>query len=189
MKKMLILFVAILISGCAVPTYKKPLARTPIPSNEIIVNKSFEEVWVALIEYASKSFFAIKHFEKDSGLLTLNFGSGNPSKFVDCGEINSPNINYEGPYINAVESTGYVNLDGAMNIFVKPIDKSKTKVSVNVRYILSAKDGPLPKQTWSFDSYGEQTRRTGVVSVTCRPTLEAEREILSGITLLSGENN
>ena len=74
------------ISACAtVPpaTYTAPTPKDY--SNTITVNRDFSQTWENLIGYASQTFFAIENFEKDSGLLTLSFGSGNVSRFVDCG--------------------------------------------------------------------------------------------------------
>ena len=178
MTRMLVTLISILCVGCAAvtqPTYVPPVPFTESGANVIKVDKPFDEVWEALIEYSSKSFFAIKNFEKESGLLTLSFGLSEPEKYVDCGEIHAPHMDYEGPILNAVQTTGYVDLDGAMNLFVKPVDDSSTTVIVNTKYILSIKDGHLPKQTWSFDTYGYQARKQASLVITCRSTLVAER--------------
>ena len=182
MKNYVVLAASLFLAACfANPTYIRPPKHSEVVQNELVIQKGFDDVWTALIEYSSKSFFAIKNFEKASGLLTLSFGAGDPMKFVDCGELNSPSMNYSGSLINAVKRTGYAELDGVMNIFVKPLDSKRTLVSVNARYILNVKDGTLPKETWSFDTGSEQTRTIGILLVTCKPTLEAEKDILNGI--------
>ena len=186
MRVFFIIVIVVFIIGCvANPTYIRPPMNSKITNNSIEIKKDYDAVWTSLIEYSSKSFFSIKNIEKESGLLTLNFGSGEPEKFVNCGIINSPGIRYKGSYIGAIERTGYVDLNGVMNIFVKPITNNSTSITVNTRYIVSAKDGGLPKQTWTFDTNGEQTRRTGIVNVTCKPTLKAENNIINGIVNIS----
>jgi len=91
-----------LLSACAViPNYTAP-SKNEFILNTVEIQKSFDESWIALVEYSAKSFFAIKNFEKESGLLTLSFGAGNPSKFVDCGSIDSTMKNYNGPFVERV---------------------------------------------------------------------------------------
>ncbi len=150
-------------------------------SFERTINKGFDDVWSALIEYSSSTFFAINTFEKESGLLTLKFGTANPDKFIDCGEIQSVTTTYSGSAVGGFQSWDYADLDGAMNIFVKPISSNVTQVRVNARYIFRASDG-YGKQIWAFDSGGSDTKRIGGVSqMTCIPTHEAEEAIIDGI--------
>lgn len=163
------------------PTYNSPTQVSYNPDDRArTINKGFDEVWTALIEYVSSTFFAIKSFEKASGLFTAQFGSGNPSQFVDCGYIKSVTKNYEGPVVDGFEKFGSINLDGAMNIFVKPISDNITQVRISARYILQAKDG-TSSQTWTFDTGGEDIKQFEAVVIACRPTYKAERTILDGI--------
>jgi len=164
------------------PEYTPPNQGDYVNINfERTINKSYDEVWSALIEYSASTFFAINTFEKESGLLTLKFGAANPDKYIDCGEIQSVNTDYSGSAIGAFEAGDYADLDGAMNIFVKPISSNVTQVRVNARYIFRASDG-YSKQIWSFDSGGSDTKRIGGVSqMTCIPTHEAEETIIDGI--------
>lgn len=186
--KTLISGVIFVLAGCAAVqpvVYKEPKELIKSNNNLITINKPYDDAWRSLIEYSSKSFFSIKNFEKDSGLLTLTFGISDPGKYVDCGEVVARHINFEGPYLNAVQSTGVVDLDGVMNLFVKPQTDNSTTVIVSTRYILNVKDGDLPKQTWSFDAGGSAARKTGDLTITCRSTFKAETDIISGINLIS----
>ena len=159
----IVIILVVLLSGCVVqPTYLAPSGAVVPISSEIKIDKSFDEVWQSLIEYSAKSFFSIKNFEKDSGLLTLAFGNSQPERYVDCGDLNAPHMNYDGAYLSAVQTTGRVALDGAMNLFVKSIGGNKTVISVNAKYVLSVKDGNLPMQTWSFDTAGSEDRKSVV---------------------------
>ena len=97
MKKFLsALVMTILLSSCAVE--KKKLTENVgkyVPpniddtnfKNSVITNKNFEETWTSVIDFVNDSFFKIENSEKDSGLLTLSFGSKEAEKFIDCGDF------------------------------------------------------------------------------------------------------
>ena len=55
--------------------------------NSVITNKNFDETWTSVIDFVNDSFFKIENLEKDSGLLTLSFGSKEPENFIDCGDF------------------------------------------------------------------------------------------------------
>lgn len=214
MKKVFIFFMVVLISSCTTskpPTYIQPPAPNSQLSNSVVIDKTYDEVWAALIETSSKSFFSIKNFEKDSGLLTLSFGSGQTEQYVTCGEIDSPNRNYRGSFISAVSvgtsmvqsssllgamvqptvntpTTGYSGLDGAINLFVKRINDNSTQVAVNTRYIFTAKDVAYQEQQWVFDGTNTATKRVGDLMITCRSTLKAENDIISNINMIANSN-
>ena len=174
----------LLISSCArYPTYTQPNRYlTQQEKYARTINKRFNEVWTALIDYSAGTFFAIDNYEKDSGLLTLSFGADNPSDYVDCGHIKTVTIKFDGPVIEACEFHGDADLDGSMNIFVKPILSNVTQVKINARYVLKLFDGAA-RQTWAFDSGGSDAKRFSGIqeNVVCVPTNKAETTILDGI--------
>ena len=55
--------------------------------NSLITNKNFDETWTSVIDFVDDSFFKIENLEKDSGLLTLSFGSKEAENFIDCGDF------------------------------------------------------------------------------------------------------
>ena len=55
--------------------------------NSLITNKNYDETWNAIIDFVNNSFFSIENLEKDSGLLTLSFGSKEAENFIDCGDF------------------------------------------------------------------------------------------------------
>ena len=57
-------------------------------SNTITVNKSKEEVWKELIPQIGKNFFVINNLDKESGIINISY-SGDPERYIDCGEIYS----------------------------------------------------------------------------------------------------
>lgn len=190
MKKVCYLAVAlsVVMMGCGVkyPEYQPPTPLSYNAENVKTINKNFEQTWTALIDYASSSFFAIDNFEKDSGLMTLNFGSNDPAKFVDCGTVHSVAVKYDGPFIEGVQSYGSVILEGRMNLFVKSIAPNVTSVKIKARYVLTAQE-PGAKQIWAFDTGGSDAKKMGGIqtNVVCRPTNYAEEEILKGIEKIS----
>src|SRR3990167_1761700 len=105
---------ALAIIGCGVkyPEYQPPAPQSYNSDNVRTINKNFEQTWTALIDYTSSSFFGIDNFEKDSGLMTLDFGSNDPAKFVDCGTLHSVAVKYDGPFIEGIQSYGSVILEG-----------------------------------------------------------------------------
>ncbi len=135
-----------------------------------------------MVDYASSSFFAIDNFEKDSGLMTLDFGSNNPAEFVDCGYLHAVAVRYDGPFIEGIQSFGSVVLDGRMNLFVKPISPNITEVKVKARYVLTAQEVGA-KQIWAFDTGGSDAKKFSGIpnNVVCRPTNVAEETILKAI--------
>ena len=75
-------------------TYRKYVGKYVPPNiddtnfkNSVITNKNFEETWTSVIDFVDDSFFKIKNLEKDSGLLTLSFGSKEVENFIDCGDF------------------------------------------------------------------------------------------------------
>ncbi|MCA9808927.1 MAG: hypothetical protein KC473_01185 [Candidatus Dadabacteria bacterium] len=184
----LVLIGVLLIYGCNPKVIPPSASNYSKGDNQITIDKSFEEIWPALIEFSSTSFFVIRNFEKDSGLLTLDF-STDPSEFIDCGSLEVPLYNYNGPTISAFERWGYAELDGSMNVFVKPISPNVTQISVNARYVFTGNSGGEGEQVWTFDTGGSDTKPIGVVSITCQPTHKAENAILQGIEQASQEPN
>jgi hypothetical protein len=91
--------IATSLYGCATGTYTPP-TTAQLPDYERTVDKSFDETWASLIDYSSGTFFGIDRFEKASGLLTLTFGSGEPTRFIDCGHMKAqlPNGQVDMPY-------------------------------------------------------------------------------------------
>ena len=90
------LVMTILLSSCAVEKekltenvgkYVPPNIDDTNFKNFVITNKNFDETWTSVIDFVSDSFFKIENFEKDSGLLTLSFGSKDAEKFIDCGDF------------------------------------------------------------------------------------------------------
>jgi hypothetical protein len=147
MKQLIFLGMIIFIQGCVTaPKYIPPdtNAKSEIPKESIIINKSIDEVWDKLLKGITKSFFVINNIEKASGFINLSY-TGSASNYVDCGYYtNNQKEKYyltqhrekilSGTYrINSIDS----NLQGRINILAQDIDANKTSVTVTTRYIVT----------------------------------------------------
>jgi len=179
--------------GCATGTYTPPQDAAQPPQYETVVNKSFDDTWSSLIDYTSQAFFGIDRFEKASGFMTLNFGSSEPARFIDCGHMNAQGAgqSIDMPYAKYLNERFGAKLDGKMNLVVRSVDPNQTLVRVNARYIFIAPAQTQPRtpsQTWTFDSGGEATVTVAgalagtIPTRTCRPTYAAERAVLNAVS-------
>lgn len=165
MKNLLIIGLLISICGCSIVkgniNYSRP-GEYSDTKNEMVYDSGKDVIWKALIPELGKSFFVINNIDKESGLINVSY-SGDPEKYVDCGHVDLWVENLSGKRTYSFSgSRGYVEyenanngriyhlkrkmtLDGRINIIVRDIDKDKTSVMVNTKYIvnlaISAYDG------------------------------------------------
>jgi uncharacterized protein YceK len=181
---------ALVLSGCAsVGSYTPPSSLTGDDAkNEVVVDKPFDATWASLIDYASSTFFAIDNFEKASGLITLSFGSSDPGRFIDCGQIVSQSGNFNGPYTTYMATQLRATLTGKMNLVVRQVDPNRTLVRANARYIFVAPpQAQVSGESWTFESGGQATVTVAnpvsgtIPTRTCRPTYAAEKAILDAV--------
>ena len=164
--------------------------------NSIITSKNFDETWTSLIDFVSDSFFKIENLEKDSGLLTLSFGSKDAEKFIDCGDFEYTLFftgeEFKGSYIDYAKSGLLAVLEAKMNINIQKIDNESTKISINTNYTYSTQHAlgyydPKLNQTYSFVSGGYQTIdvinpiKGSIPTRTCKSTNFAETAIFNAI--------
>ena len=144
-----------LITGCAVPA-KTSINYVPpeLPEqveNTVVLNESYDDVWSRLIGGLSTTFFVINNVEKASGLITLDFSTDSPERYVDCGvstrTYNDEIYTYEvagdatfpydqksGMQVAKQQVSRDTSLTGKINVHVAEVSAG-TKVTVNVRYI------------------------------------------------------
>lgn len=172
------------LQGCATASYTPPPTAAADPSEyTIIVNKPYDVAWQDLINHASSTFFAIDQFEKDSGLMTLEFGASDAARFIDCGEWND-STGFSGNYASHLAQRFNGTLSGKMNILVSPEGDDQSRIRVNARYIFQA-----PPQTWTFDTGSSATVDVGTSAAmgtgtgvrTCKPTYVAENSVLDAL--------
>ena len=206
MKKILSsLAVTILLSSCTVKKekltenvgkYVPPNIDDTNFKNSVITNKSFDETWTSVINFVNDSFFKIENLEKDSGLLTLSFGSKEPKNFINCGDFEYTLFftgeEFKGSYIDYAKSGLLAVLEAKMNINIRKIDNESTKVSINTNYTYSTQHAlgyydPKLNQTYSFVSGGYQTIDVinpisgSIPTRTCKSTNFAENAIFNVI--------
>jgi len=181
--------VALLLGGCATGRYTPPVVNSSPSDYTVVVDRSFDETWKKLIDYAAGTFFAIDNYEKASGLLTLSFGSANPPEFITGGpwEVSNMVVTFEGDYVEYLSTYAQGRLDGRMNIVVSQEGPQTTRVTVNARYIFAAQFVDGPRDQWTFNSGNCGTTRVTNPSPgtppfrTICPTYTAERAILAAL--------
>ena len=201
MKKFIASITFFLLTSCAVTPVDNIAYIPPVESEyskTVKFTASKDEVWNALIDYASESFFSINTYEKDSGLMTLSFTS-TPERFVDCGNwiVNGVDNNYV-KFMRLRQGTN-VNLNGVLNLRVAERDSGITSLTANARYILNVNQSgysynlnyqQVPynySDTYTFDSNSTESvsitnPAAGTSPVrTCGPTGIAESSILDGV--------
>jgi hypothetical protein len=181
---------SVVLTGCNSFDYKGPQGTSP-KANEVVAKMTFDAAWDRLIDHASKTFFSIENFEKQSGLLTLSFGADQASRFIDCGHVDARTggATFSGPYADYVTRQLGGSLTGKMNLLVQRVSATETKIRVNARYMLYAPASiqpyaTQPATTWAFDTGGASTQAVAnplnpsAPTRSCIPTGAAEAEIL-----------
>ena len=206
MKKFLSsLVITILLSSCAlekekltenVGKYVPPNIDNTNFKNSVITNKNVDETWNSVIDFVNDSFFKIENLEKDSGLLTLSFGSKQAESFIDCGDFEYTLFftgeEFKGSYIDYAKSGLLAVLEAEMNINIRKIDNESSKISINTNYTYSTQHAlgyydPKLNQTYSFVSGGYQTIdvinpiKGSIPTRTCKSTNFAENAIFNVI--------
>ncbi len=196
--------IALILVSCVTQraTYEPPEPVDRDDRHRRVVNRPYDDVWDALIQHAAATYFLIDNFEKDSGLITLTFGSENPSDFVDGGLWtlkafkHGHSFEFDGKYVDYLATYQELTLIGRMNIVVRAISTDQCEVAVNARYIVNsiARDATglkVAENNWSFTSGGEDTimvrnpgKGTKSAARTLRPTYLAEETILDALEAL-----
>jgi hypothetical protein len=156
-----------------------------------------------MIPALAKSFYVINNIDKDSGLINISY-RGDPEKYLNCGEVyysvsdfgrkreyRFPGSRADQRYetrqgIHLIRGHRTMDLNGRMNIIFEEISNNRTRITVNIRYILTktiihryADRRIMPatsKQTISFDS--RQRKSFPGVKTTCQPTGLLEQGVL-----------
>ena len=194
--------------------YAAPDLGEAMPTHEVIVDQPFDDTWRALISKIGQTFFAIDHFEKDSGLLTLTFTANPLSSVVDGGQckvvyddsslrtaqamwanvhVPATKIRFEGNYADYVDQYLSGTFAGKVNLVVQPEGASRTRVTVNTRFVVTAtaqvnRSGSIVtvNTTWSWNAGDRavqvvETSKGGREERIMQSTGYVEREILSAI--------
>jgi hypothetical protein len=156
MKKLVLsLLVALSFAGCVSSNFTYyPSSRVSTVQNWREVDLPKDSTWTKLIRGIATTFFVINNVDKSSGLINVSY-SGDPEKYVDGGELSydfsnmrgARNYRFPATRASASFETMYQNtlyglnrtmsLDGRMNILVSEVAPTRTRVTVNVRYVLT----------------------------------------------------
>ena len=210
MKIIVSLLAIAFISGCAEEPYVVLNTATPPSANYRVIDKPRDAVWDASVLQFGKQVVVINNFDKSSGLINISY-SGDPEKFIDCGNLTSHVKNTQGertydfPGARAKSTYEIINGDVLFNIDRKmsleahvslvfeEINPNQTKVTANTVYVVQ-KDVTARRadsnfsQSWSdsisFKTGGSSSFRNDINSAAetvCMANGELEREILPAI--------
>jgi hypothetical protein len=193
------------LSGCATSTinYEAPVEKKF--TNTATVNQQFDQVWDRLVRQLSSDFFVINNIDKNSRLINLSFSAQRPSDFVDCGVTNRTFTNARGEQrfsYYVADSSEFVatdrqniafqfnrstKIEGRINVYVAPVDKASTTVSVNAKYVVNGVltatsfDGrPAGVQNFTFDISTKQPHVND--GLTCYALGTIEQKILKMVS-------
>ena len=165
------------------------------------MDKPRDEVWNRLVAGLGEKFFVVNNLDKASGFINVSY-TGDPEEYVDGGELYFKVSNLAGTreyrfpasrkfaeYETSQNGMLWfvrrnLNLDGRINIVVAEVSESKTRVTVNTRYVLTlsvnsqevTQRSVLPHaETIAFNS-GDQGSSTAGTQF--RPTGRLEAAIL-----------
>ncbi len=167
--KFVVLAIVSFVSGCAttqgINTVKYDPPTPAKVKNEVVIVKPYKEVWNELVKELSKSFYVINNIDKKSHIINISFNFNQPANYADCGKTHrsytqggskegfdydvagtsefkaatplQPDKNFSYYVLVRRETT----LEGHANIYVAPSknDKNRTVVTVNARYIFTAR--------------------------------------------------
>lgn len=171
---------ACLVAACAGKVdYVRPSASASPGQNTKVIERSRDEVWASGVPALSKQFFVINNLDRASGLINLSY-SGDPEKYIDCGQITSYVKNAQGErtysFAGAKAQQNYevmnpnvglffldrrMNLEGRINLIFEQVGPTTTRVTANTRYVVTrtqtvrAAGGGMPQtstETISFNS-------------------------------------
>lgn len=143
------------IVGCAGKVdYVRPSVQPTASSNAKVIEKSRDAVWNASVPELGKRFFVINNLDKSSGLINISY-TGDPVKYVDCGQVSSYVKNARGErtynFAGASAQQTYeimnnnglffidrkMSLDGRVNLVFEEIGPNQTRVTANTRYVIN----------------------------------------------------
>lgn len=189
MSRLLVALLTLMPAACVQVTYAPPPLDDLTGQYSVIVERPFDDTWAALIDHAARTYFTIDDFEKDSGLLTLSFGVGNPADYVVGGtwtfedkRLRRREPDFDGDYVTYLQRQRNGSLQARMNVVARPLDPARTRIVVNTRYVYRSDLG-----TWVFQSGGYAELEIAdppagtPPSRILRPTHKAEREFIEAV--------
>jgi hypothetical protein len=144
----------LLFTSCASGEMKYTPPETHTIINEVVLSKSFNDVWDKLVGALSNDGFTIDSISKDSGLIVASKKLDPPTYYADCGSWRGYFKNMRGSnsyYFQGADSANFTSMSGSLvvktsktsnltsrsNIFLKKVDSKKTSIQVNSTYKLT----------------------------------------------------
>jgi hypothetical protein len=204
---LLVILTAFLFVSClsGKQDYSPPY-NYPVKEKSVVIEKPKDVVWKALMAKVANSFFVINNLDKESGFINLSY-SGPPCNYIDCGWITSEVSNARGKrtytfegcseyqeYELADSSKNFLGgvkrimkLEGRINILVQEEEPNRTRISTNVRYLVTKgvnlwsqtdnrKDSA--SDTINFDTGGSAVFAGTTGRSTCQPNHKLEEDVL-----------
>jgi len=149
--------ILLFLSACAGKFQYYPPDTEPPSQNSIVIDLSKDELWNKAIPALAKGFFVINNLDKDSGIINVSY-SGNPEKYVDCGQVESYVKNARGARTYKFSASSAqqsyevmdmkygagllffsrkMDLEGRINIIVEEFTAKRSRVTINAKYVLT----------------------------------------------------
>lgn len=197
----------ILLQGCANSSlnYTAPQEQDKVMT-ERIISGSYNEVWKSLVDKLTLHSYAINHIEKDSGLISIDFSTAQPSDYIECGRWTGhfKNLRVDEKYdfpasdsFSYSDNNGYTThskktLTGKANILLTEEKPNRQKMRVTANYHLNGINNANPfipsqynrpyTQTWSLDLKTNTIGKNPSGRTTCYANGNLESFILNLVT-------
>jgi hypothetical protein len=156
MRQFVALLTPLLLTACAGKfEYLRPNSYALAESNIKTIERPREAVWTSSVPELGKQYFVINNLDKSSGFINVSY-AGDPERYVDCGRLTSYVKNAQGertydfagskaqqsyeimdPSSNLFFIDRRMNLEGRVNLIFEEVGSNATRVTVNVRYVIS----------------------------------------------------
>ena len=192
---------SITIFGCATSifTYAPP-SQTTLITTSIDVDRSKDSTWSQLVAGLSSNFFTINTMDNKSGFINLNY-TGDPEKYVEGGEFsytihmprlytNNLDTTYQFPasrasvvYNTVIDGAPHeihrqLDLKGKINIIVSELSSNRSRLAVNINYILTIKKTGYNDTTETISFMSAQSAKSSIDSAEFRSNGKLEQTIL-----------
>ena len=147
------------LSACGVPRSQIKMSSPAIVKipNSSVVDAGFDDTWNKMVKNLSSKFFVINNISKDSRIINVSYLASRAENYIDCGsasinlsdhptktiELAKDQTFAAGHWMDLAYGRGYVmkartvSVEGRVNIYVAPVNKKRTEIKVNSRYIVS----------------------------------------------------
>jgi len=150
----IVLVFCIIAGACSGKIDYTPPYSVATPPNSKLVDLSRDELWSRLIPAISREFFVVNTIDRQSGLMNVSY-SGDPQRYIDCGQISSTVSNARGTrnygFSGASPSQTYeimnseglfgitrtINLEGRINIVVEEVGRRQSRITASTRYVVN----------------------------------------------------